>query len=82
MRCANPAIASPTSAELFREQVTTAVDTAFHNVMDLLEGFRRAEAGPNHTVEYALSVRVKDARKTEVDRNEISPCLLDLPIGC
>ena len=65
----------------FRKQVETAVDTALHNAMDLLEGFWRTEAGPKHTAEFALSVRVMDASRKEVERVDISPCLLDLPIG-
>ena len=54
-----------------------------HNVMDLLEGFWRTEAGPNHTAEFALSVCVKDASQDGKvgERINISPCLLDLPIG-
>jgi hypothetical protein len=65
----------------FRAQVEAAVDTALHNVMDLVEGFWRAEAGPNHTAEFALSVCVKDTDRKLVERIDISPCLLDLPIG-
>ncbi len=71
----------PQSAEEFREQVATAVDTAFHNVMDLLEGFWPTQAGPNHRVAYTLSVCVSDMNRTPVERIEISPCRLDLPIG-
>jgi hypothetical protein len=71
----------PKSAEEFREQVTTAVDTALHNVMDLLEGFWPTQAGPNHRVAYTLSVCVSDMSRTPVERINISPCLLDLPIG-
>jgi hypothetical protein len=64
-----------------QKQVEAAVDIALHNVMDLLEGFWRTEAGPQHTAEFALSVRVMDASKKEVERLDISPCSLDLPIG-
>jgi hypothetical protein len=71
----------PANEEDFRTQVALAVDTALHNVMDLLEGFWRTEAGQNHTVQYALSVCVKDASRSEVERINISPCLIDLPIG-
>ena len=73
--------AVPNSSEEFRAQVATAVDTALHNVMDLLEGFWSTEAGPNHTTQYALSVCVAGADGKEVERIEISPCQLDLPIG-
>ncbi len=71
----------PKSAEEFRIQVTAAVDTALHNVMDLLEGFWVTEAGPNHRVAYALSVCVSNMSGSPVERVNISPCLLDLPIG-
>lgn len=72
----------PTTAEEMRQQVEKAVDTALHNVVDLLEGFWRTEAGAGHRVEYALSVCVKAASGNEtVERIDISPCMLDLPIG-
>ena len=73
--------AVPVTSEEFQAQVEKAVDKALHNVMDLLEGFWRTEAGSHHTTEFALSVRVKDANNKEVERIDISPCLLDLPIG-
>ena len=71
----------PKSPEEFRERVTTVLDTALHNVMDLLEGFWDTQAGPNHRVAYTLSVCVSDMSHTPVERVDISPCLLDLPIG-
>jgi len=71
----------PRTADDFQSQVAAAVDRALHNVTALLEGVWRAEAGPDHTAEYALSVCVKDASGTAVERIDISPCLLDLPIG-
>ena len=71
----------PASAEEFRTQVTAAVDTALHNVMDLLEGFWPTQAGPDHRVDYALAVCVRDASGVQVERIDISPCLIDLPIG-
>ncbi len=71
----------PVTPEELQAQVSAAVDTALHNVMDLLEGFWRTETGKNHTVEYALSVCVRDRNRKEVERLTISPCLLDLPIG-
>jgi hypothetical protein len=73
--------AVPTNAEEFRAQVNAAVDTALHNVMDLLEGFWPTQAGPNHRVAYALSVCISDMSGTAVERIDISPSLLDLPIG-
>jgi hypothetical protein len=72
----------PATAGEMREQVAKAVDTALHNVMDLLEGFWRTEAGSGHRVEYALSVCVKDSGEDQtLERIDISPCMLDLPIG-
>jgi hypothetical protein len=71
----------PATPQEAQAQVEAAVDTALHNVMDLLEGFWRTEAGPNHTAEFALSVCVKDADRKLVERLDVSPCLLDLPIG-
>lgn len=71
----------PTTPQEFQAQVEAAVDVALHNVMDLLEGFWRADAGPNHTAEFALSVCVRDASRKALERIDISPCLLDLPIG-
>ena len=61
--------------------VEKAVDTALHNVNDLLEGFWPLSSGPCHSVEYALQVRVRDASGAEVESVEISPCRVDLPIG-
>jgi len=71
----------PKTAHELDERVAQAVDIALHNLMDLLEDFWRTEAGPNHTAEYALSVCVKDANGVAVERVDISPSLLDLPIG-
>lgn len=64
-----------------QKQVEEAVDTALHDVMDLLEGFWPIEAGPNHKAEFALSVCVSDKSQKQVERIDISPCLIDLPIG-
>lgn len=71
----------PTSEEEFREQTAAAVDTALHNVTALLEGFWPTQAGSNHCVAYALAVCVSDPNGNPVERIDISPCLLDLPIG-
>ena len=68
------------SAEL-RDVVKKAVDVALHNVNDMLEGFWRLEAGPAHSVELVLGVRVHDEAGEVVETLEISPCKLDLPIG-
>jgi hypothetical protein len=64
-----------------RKQVEAAVDTALHNVMDLLEGFWPMEAGPNHKAAFALSVCVSDTSRKPVERVDISPSRIDLPIG-
>jgi len=71
----------PATDDEFHTHVAAAVDEALHNVMDLLEGFWRTPAGPNHTVEFALAVCVKSNARIPIERIEISPCLLDLPIG-
>ena len=64
-----------------KEMVEEAVDTALHNVVDMLEGFWKLKAGSNHTVELVLQVRVHDLNGKEIETQEISPCKLDLPIG-
>ena len=71
----------PKNAEEFQSQISAAVDLALNGVMDLLEGLFPMDAGPNHKVSYALSVCVVDAAGTTTERIDISPCLLDLPIG-
>jgi hypothetical protein len=71
----------PKSDAEFHAQVAGAVDTALHNVLALLEGFWPMEAGPKHRVAYALAVCVNDLDHQPVERIDISPCLLDLPIG-
>ena len=63
----------------FHKQVESAVDTALHNVLDLIEGYWPAEAGPKHTAEFALLVRVRDASRQEVEHIDISS--IDMPIG-
>ena len=80
LKSADPA-KLPNNPEEFQEQIAAAVDTALHNLVDLLEGFFPMEAGPNHKVSYSLSVCVADANGTERERIEISPCRLDLPVG-
>ena len=70
----------PESPEAFRERVTAAVDTALHNVLDLIEGFWVTKAGPDHRVTYSLSVCVSDMNRLPVETIDIS-FGLDLPIG-
>jgi hypothetical protein len=65
----------------FQKQVEAAVDRALHNVMDLLEGYWPLEAGPNHRAAFALSVCVSDMSRKPVERIDVSPCRIDLPIG-
>ena len=64
-----------------RAAVDTAVDTALHNLMDMLEGFWRLRSGASHSIEYVLEVRVRDGSGAVVDCLELSPSKLDLPIG-
>lgn len=71
----------PATKDEFDAAVIEAVDTALHNVADLLEGFWVTHAGPKHRTEFALAVRVKDESREVVESIEVSPCLLDLPIG-
>lgn len=63
------------------EAIQQAVDTALHNVCDMLEGFWKLEAGPRHTIELALVVEVHDENGEPVESQRISPCVHDLPIG-
>ncbi|WP_218938705.1 hypothetical protein [Oleiharenicola lentus] len=72
--------APATKAEL-DAVVADAVDTALHNVADLLEGFWITHAGAKHRTEFALAVRVKDEEGKIIERIDVSPCLVDLPIG-
>lgn len=72
-----PADASPD----VRAAVEKAVDIALHNVCDMLEGFWRLEAGPEHAISLTLGIQARDARNEVLETQEISPCKLDLPIG-
>jgi hypothetical protein len=72
-----PADASPE----VRAAVEQAVDTALHNVCDLLEGFWQLNAGAGHRISLALGVQVRDGQNQLVESVEISPAQLDLPIG-
>jgi hypothetical protein len=69
--------ASPTAMA----EVEKAVDTALHNVCDLLEGFWPLDAGPDRRAALVLGVQIRDAHDRVVETQEISPCKLDLPIG-
>lgn len=64
-----------------RAAAETAVDTALHNVCDLLEGFWNTRAGPSHGVSYVLVVNVTNAEGSIIESIPISPNMLDLPIG-
>lgn len=63
-----------------RRAVEEAVDTALHNVMDLLEGFWPLPAGKDLWAEFALHINVfrEDAL---VESQAVSPGKIDLPIG-
>lgn len=61
--------------------VEEAIDTALHNVMDMLEGFWKLDAGAKHTIDLVLNIRVHNSDNNVVESIEISPNLLDLPVG-
>jgi hypothetical protein len=83
IHCRDEALATlpPGTSTEMRAAVEKAVDTALHNVNDMLEGFWKLEAGPEHSVELALAVKVRDAKRELVESLEISPNKLDLQIG-
>ena len=83
VHCRDEALSAlaPGVPDATRSVVQEAVDTALHNVMDMLEGFWPLPSGPRRSLEYVLLVRVRDATGTLVESQEISPCKLDLPIG-
>ena len=64
-----------------RKIIEDRVDTALHNVVDMLEGFWKLDSGSNYTIERALQVRVKNSDDELMESVEISPCKVDLPIG-
>jgi len=79
--CREEALAKLKSATVVsRSQVVEAVDTALHNVMDLLEGFWRLDAGGGKQLELALHVLVTEEGQTAEDV-QVSPSQIDLPIG-
>lgn len=67
------------ASDATRATVTTAVNTALHNVMDLVEGFWLLQSGPDHRVEVRLQVRVTDKDGNVVETVPLEG--LDLPIG-
>ena len=68
------------SSTVPRSVAVEALDTALHNVMDLLEGFWPLDAGEGKQLELALHVQVtKDGQIAE--DVQISPSQIDLPIG-
>jgi hypothetical protein len=83
VHCRDEALSAltPDIPDSTRTLVQEAVDTALHNVMDMLEGFWPLSSGPHHSLEYVLQVRVRDETGNIVESQEISPCKLDLPIG-
>jgi hypothetical protein len=83
MHCRNEALGTlPVDASpKVKKAVEKAVDTALHNVCDMLEGFWPLKAGPKHTISLALRVEVRDSHDELVETQVISPCKLDLPIG-
>ena len=64
-----------------RDAAEVAVDTALHNVCDMLEGFWPLQAGPQHRVDLVLAVRVRDESGAVKETVEISPGRVDLPMG-
>ncbi|MFA6046988.1 MAG: hypothetical protein WC718_18545 [Phycisphaerales bacterium] len=71
----------PRTPEEFQVAAATIAETALFNVMELLEGFWPLRSGTEHCVEYVLSVAVKRLDGTLVERIDISPVKVDLPIG-
>lgn len=62
-----------------RAAAIDAVDTALHNVMDLVEGFWPLSSGPMHRVEILMQVRVTDSEHRVIETVPLEG--LDLPIG-
>ena len=71
----------PDASPAVKAAVEKAVDTALHNVCDMLEGFWPLEAGTNNRISLAPGVQVRDKENGVIETVEISPCKLDLPIG-
>ncbi len=70
-----------TLSESQKEEIKETINLSLHNVMDLLEGFYPLRSGQEHSLEYILQVVVKDKNEKEIERIDISPKKLDLPIG-
>lgn len=68
----------PRDAET-RAAIEKAVDTALHNVCDLIEGYWKLDIGNAHEIEPVLQARVLDKSHTVVETHELTG--LDLPIG-
>lgn len=80
MKCIDEA--EPLDAAGYRERAEKAVDTALHNVMDLFEGFFGPhQLGPDLRVEYVLSVQITNDNGKPIERIDLSPSKLDLPVG-
>jgi hypothetical protein len=59
-----------------------AVDTALHNVADLLEGyFGGSDLGKGHWIQYGLTAIICDSENAVVERLDLAPSKLDLEIG-
>ena len=63
-----------------RRAVENAVDTALHNVMDLLEGYWPLPAGKGLMAEFALHINVFRDHDL-VESQSVSPARVDLPVG-
>ena len=74
------AVAQPRTPDA-SSAVEKAVDIALHNVVDLFEGFFRAECGEQHMVRYELRLWICDEQGRTVEKISICPTKLDLPIG-
>jgi hypothetical protein len=83
LNCRNEALATvaPDAPPDVKAAVEKAVDTALHNVCDMLEGFFPLLAGQNHFVDLALGVRVYNANDELIETIVISPNMLNLPVG-
>lgn len=64
-----------------RNNAINAIDTCLHNIMDLLEVFFPLLRGNNHNLEYIVQVAVVNKKGKTVEKINISPNKLDLPIG-
>jgi hypothetical protein len=68
-----PAIRPADASPEVRAAAEEAVDAAFHNVCDLLEGFWPLDAGPGHRMTLALGVPVRDAEGRGIETLKNSP---------